>query len=68
MYPIDIDYGEKQDKIINLDSSSSKLPKPVQQLVKMIFDIDMMNKTMLEFQVFQFSLTLLYFWKFWSLI
>lgn len=54
MYPIDIDYGEseKQEKRIDFNNSSSKLPIPVQKLVKMIFDVDIMKRTMLEFQVF----------------
>ena len=31
--------------------SNSKLSKPVQDLIRMIFDVDSMKKTMLEFEV-----------------
>ena len=40
--------------------SNSKLPKEVQDLVKMIFDVDQMKKTMLEFEV-RFSTSCEYF-------
>jgi len=31
--------------------SQSKLPAPIQELVKMVFDIESMKKAMLEFEV-----------------
>ena len=34
--------------------SKSKLAKQIQELVKMIFDVDMMKKTMIEFEVDSF--------------
>lgn len=32
--------------------TKSKLPKPVQELIKMIFDVESMKKAMVEFEVF----------------
>ncbi|KAB0391481.1 hypothetical protein E2I00_011328, partial [Balaenoptera physalus] len=37
-YPLEIDYGQ------------SKLPKPVQDLIKMIFDVESMKKAMVEYE------------------
>ncbi|XP_062619939.1 poly [ADP-ribose] polymerase 1-like [Saccostrea cucullata] len=53
-YPLDIDYGqEEDDSVMKLDkgSSRSKLPKAVQDLVCLIFDVESMKKTMLEFEI-----------------
>ncbi|XP_044742670.1 poly [ADP-ribose] polymerase isoform X2 [Chrysoperla carnea] len=54
-YPIDLDYGEESDQVKGLTkddiSSNSKLAKPIQDLVQMIFDIEAMKKTMLEFEL-----------------
>lgn len=52
-YPIDVDYDDddKAKKIAEKSSIPSKLPKPVQELVKMLFDIDSMKQTMLEFEL-----------------
>lgn len=51
-YPIDVDYGE-DDAVKSLDSSDvkSKLLEPIQNLVKMLFDVNTMKKAMLEFEV-----------------
>lgn len=52
MCPIDIDYGD--DKAVDLKVEhkiKSKLPTPVQQLVKLIFDIDEMKRVMEEFHL-----------------
>lgn len=51
MYPIDVDYGEDEAKLDINEEIPSKLAKPVQNLVKMIFDINSMKKTMLEFEL-----------------
>lgn len=55
-YPLDIDYGADDDeKIRKLDASAgsnSKLDKAIQDLIRMIFDVESMKKAMLEFEVF----------------
>ncbi|KAH9512499.1 Poly [ADP-ribose] polymerase 1, partial [Bulinus truncatus] len=52
-YPLEIDYGQEEDNIKKLDlsSSTSTLPKSVQSLICMIFDVDSMKKAMLEFEI-----------------
>lgn len=53
-YPLDIDYGQEDDEVIKkLDkkSSRSKLPKAVQDLVCLIFDVESMKKAMMEFEI-----------------
>ncbi|ESN96355.1 hypothetical protein HELRODRAFT_95414 [Helobdella robusta] len=57
-FPLDIDYGneandEGNDKITQLmsASTSSKLAPEVQDLVRLIFDVENMKKTMLEFEI-----------------
>ena len=49
---------QDDDEIKKLDTSGtkSKLPRQVQDLVKMIFDVESMTKTMLEFEVRQFGI------------
>uniref|UniRef100_A0A7R8Z663 Poly [ADP-ribose] polymerase n=1 Tax=Timema douglasi TaxID=61478 RepID=A0A7R8Z663_TIMDO len=52
-FPIDIDY-EDESSSLKLDSKStveSKLAKPVQDLVQMLFDINTMKKVMIEFEL-----------------
>lgn len=51
--PIEVDYddSEKNKKMEEKSSIPSKLPKTVQDLVKMIFDIESMKKTMMEFEL-----------------
>ncbi|XP_077299838.1 poly-(ADP-ribose) polymerase [Arctopsyche grandis] len=51
MYPIDVDYGNVHDEQMSVDDGNSKLPKPVQALVKMFFDIDSMKQVMLQFEL-----------------
>lgn len=52
MYPIDIDYTEEAKVDLSAEHSvKSKLPKPVQEIVKLMFDIDNMKRTMLEFDL-----------------
>jgi hypothetical protein len=46
-------YQEDEDAVKKLDktSSRSKLPKAVQDLVCLIFDVESMKKAMMEFEV-----------------
>lgn len=51
-YPIDIDDSHEEGEIMNLEQDdSSKLAKPVQDLIRFIFDINSMKKVMLQFEV-----------------
>lgn len=53
-YPLDIDYGDDSEQVKSLSDHSdipSKLDKRVQDLVKLIFDINAMKKVMLEFEL-----------------
>ncbi|GBP32821.1 Poly polymerase [Eumeta japonica] len=56
-YPVDMDYGDDQDdddqgasKTLTVDSNS-KLPISVQQLLCIIFDVQVMKRTLLEFEL-----------------
>lgn len=50
-YPVDMDYGDDTDgPSLKLDEDSD-LPIPVQKLIMLIFDINLMKKTLLEFEV-----------------
>lgn len=52
MYPIDIDYAE--DAKVDLSAKhnvKSKLSQPVQDIIKIMFDIDAMKRTMMEFDL-----------------
>ncbi|KAI0222771.1 Poly [ADP-ribose] polymerase 1 [Lamellibrachia satsuma] len=52
-YPLDIDYGADAE-VKRLDEnagSNSNLSKPVQELIRMIFDVDSMKRAMLEFEI-----------------
>lgn len=50
MYPIDVEYGDDENLAIETNLPSN-LPVPVQNLVKMIFDINAMKKLMMEFEL-----------------
>lgn len=53
-YPVDIDYGDDESlkKIVKLNSNiPSMLPESVQELTKLIFDVDEMKKIMLEYDL-----------------
>eukprot|EP00118_Oscarella_pearsei_P026283 m.309715 g.309715 ORF g.309715 m.309715 type:complete len:959 (+) comp47446_c0_seq1:38-2914(+) len=52
-YPIDVDYGEEEESLKSsvAAGSQSKLPQPVQEIIKMIFDIDVMKKALVEFEI-----------------
>ncbi|XP_076816431.1 poly [ADP-ribose] polymerase 1-like isoform X2 [Clavelina lepadiformis] len=52
-YPLEIDYGEDDESKFKLDGAgaSSKLAASVQEIVKMIFDLESMKKAMMEFEI-----------------
>ena len=53
-YPLDIDYGEDDEKVKSLSEHCdipSALDTRVQDLIKLIFDINAMKKVMLEFEL-----------------
>ncbi|KAM0731842.1 Poly [ADP-ribose] polymerase 1 [Formica fusca] len=50
MYPIDLDHGDQE--VASLDSDiKSNLQKPIQDLMRLIFDVAEMKKVMLEFEI-----------------
>ncbi|XP_014212183.1 poly [ADP-ribose] polymerase [Copidosoma floridanum] len=52
LYPIDIDDGTTEDTLDLLESNvESKLKKPVQDLIRLIFDVNTMKKAMLEYEI-----------------
>ena len=53
MYPIDVDYDqdEKVKKMTENAEIPSKLPDPVQNLIRMLFNVETMKKAMLEFDL-----------------
>uniref|UniRef100_A0AAR2JZI8 Poly [ADP-ribose] polymerase n=1 Tax=Pygocentrus nattereri TaxID=42514 RepID=A0AAR2JZI8_PYGNA len=53
-YPLEIDYGQDEEAVKKLTASSgtkSQLPKQVQELIRMIFDVESMKKAMVEFEI-----------------
>lgn len=52
-YPLDIDYGDDDEKIKSLQTagSKSKLHAEVQKIIKLIFDVESMKKAMVEFEL-----------------
>ncbi|KFO19690.1 Poly [ADP-ribose] polymerase 1 [Fukomys damarensis] len=53
-YPLDIDYGQDEEAVKKLTinpGTKSKLPKPVQELIRMIFDVESMKKAMVEYEI-----------------
>uniref|UniRef100_A0A672YTB0 Poly [ADP-ribose] polymerase n=1 Tax=Sphaeramia orbicularis TaxID=375764 RepID=A0A672YTB0_9TELE len=53
-YPLEIDYGQDEEAVKRLTATAgtkSKLGKPVQELIKMIFDVESMKKAMVEFEI-----------------
>lgn len=51
-YKMDIDYGEEDEvKQLAKSSAKSKLSTPVQDLIKLLFDVNMMKQMMLEFDL-----------------
>ncbi|XP_024936597.1 poly [ADP-ribose] polymerase isoform X2 [Cephus cinctus] len=52
MYPIDMDHGLEDDDKNLLDSNiKSNLKQPVQDLLRLIFDVNLMKKVMREFEI-----------------
>ncbi|KAK5642118.1 hypothetical protein RI129_008285 [Pyrocoelia pectoralis] len=52
MYPIDVDFGEEEETKLDLNlETPSKLKKGVQELIKLIFNVNNMKKVMLEFEL-----------------
>jgi poly [ADP-ribose] polymerase len=55
LYPLEIDYGQEEtDGGVQLDASagsSSKLAPQIQDIIRIIFDVESMKKAMLEFEV-----------------
>ncbi|KAJ3607121.1 hypothetical protein NHX12_026635 [Muraenolepis orangiensis] len=53
-YPLEIDYGQDEEAVKRLTESAgtkSELAKPVQELIRMIFDVESMKKAMVEFEI-----------------
>ncbi|XP_068198614.1 poly [ADP-ribose] polymerase 1 isoform X2 [Antennarius striatus] len=53
-YPLEIDYGQDEEAVKKLTATTgtkSKLAKPVQELIKTIFDVESMKKAMVEFEI-----------------
>ncbi|XP_048105685.1 poly [ADP-ribose] polymerase 1 [Alosa alosa] len=53
-YPLEIDYGQDEEAVKKLTASAgthSKLAKPVQELIRTIFDVESMKKAMVEFEI-----------------
>ena len=53
-YPLELDYGQDDEELTSKMAkagSKSTLPLPVQELVRMIFDVDSMKQAMMEFEV-----------------
>ncbi|XP_045309209.1 poly [ADP-ribose] polymerase 1 isoform X1 [Leopardus geoffroyi] len=53
-YPLEIDYGQDEEAVKKLTvnpGTKSKLPKPVQDLITLIFDVESMKKAMVEYEI-----------------
>ncbi|KAM9779205.1 poly [ADP-ribose] polymerase 1 isoform X2 [Syngnathus typhle] len=53
-YPLEIDYGQDEEAVKRLTATAgteSKLAKPIQDLIKQIFDVESMKKAMVEFEI-----------------
>ena len=52
-YPLEIDYGQDEEELKTTIAPGSKslLAAPIQELIKMIFDVESMKKTLVEFEV-----------------
>ncbi|XP_066147801.1 poly [ADP-ribose] polymerase [Euwallacea fornicatus] len=51
MCPVDIDYAEDAAENFEIVETESKLPKQIQSLINLIFDVKQMKKLMLEFEL-----------------
>lgn len=51
-YPVEVDYGDEQIKKLSVDRAiKSKLEPAVQDLIKLLFDVNAMKRVMLEFDL-----------------
>ncbi|XP_020310641.1 poly [ADP-ribose] polymerase 1 isoform X2 [Oncorhynchus kisutch] len=53
-YPLEIDYGQDEEAVKRLTASAgtnSLLARPVQELIRTIFDVESMKKAMVEFEI-----------------
>ncbi|XP_050082523.1 poly [ADP-ribose] polymerase [Anopheles aquasalis] len=51
-YPVEIDYGEMKMKRLTEDNTvPAKIPSQVQDLIRMLFDVEAMNRVLLEFEL-----------------
>ncbi|KAJ9595723.1 hypothetical protein L9F63_013086 [Diploptera punctata] len=52
-FPVDLDYGQSEDTLPTAgdESVSCTLPESVQKLVQLIFDVEIMKKVMMEFEL-----------------
>ncbi|KAM7430085.1 Poly [ADP-ribose] polymerase 1 [Porites harrisoni] len=52
-YPLEIDYGQDEEELKTTIAPGSKslLSAPIQELIKMIFDVESMKKTLVEFEI-----------------
>ncbi|KAL6978644.1 Poly [ADP-ribose] polymerase 1, variant 2 [Sarracenia purpurea var. burkii] len=52
-FPLDIDYGVKKEvtKKKNLNDAGSKLPSPLVELIKMLFNVEAYRAAMMEFEI-----------------
>ncbi|OTF81933.1 hypothetical protein BLA29_003361 [Euroglyphus maynei] len=52
-YPVEIDYNDKGEssQVIKIEESTSLLPLPVKELIVLLFDIQNIKRTMLEFEL-----------------
>jgi len=53
MFPLQLDLGEENETIqkLSLENSKSKLDKPIQELMTLIFDIERMKNALVEFEI-----------------
>lgn len=49
--PVELEFADVESRIDMTSDIPSKLSKPVQNLVQLLFDVDMMKNTMLEFEL-----------------
>jgi len=52
-FPLDIDMGENSEEVKKLSTkdSKSKLDKPIQELITLVFDIERMKSALVEFEI-----------------
>jgi len=53
MFPLEIDMGEDNETIqkLSIENSKSKLAKPIQEFVTLVFDIERMKSALIEFEI-----------------